>query len=348
MSQDQSLTVTKRSLKDTAIEEPHPKGAVVLGAVFGFVVGGASAWVLATYTPYAAFIGSNGLYGWGILALLPVLFALAFGMVAYGRAMARAFEDARARFKTALEVNSAKDEFTSMVLHHLRTPLAGMRWMISEVIRGKRYPADVKEIFDTLYDTDKRALAAVSHLLDVSKASMERIEYTIDEVSVHDLQDIVRKNVEMYQEQFKEKGIDLKKNFTRKIEGGVKIDKEKIATVVGTLIENAIHYTPQGGTVTVTTEQDGKEYTIAIADTGIGVPEDDKSRIFLQFYRAENAIKKNPEGFGVGLYLIKLFVENQKGTVDMQSEEGKGSTFTVHIPLYSISTPAPTEASAST
>jgi signal transduction histidine kinase len=98
------------------------------------------------------------------------------------------------------------------------------------------------------------------------------------------------------------------------------------------LIDNAIHYTPKGE-VKVYLESNDKNVTFKVVDNGIGVPEDQKRKLFQKFSRGENAKKERPSGSGVGLYLVKKVIEDQGGSVIFESQEDKGSTFGFHLPI---------------
>jgi signal transduction histidine kinase len=111
----------------------------------------------------------------------------------------------------------------------------------------------------------------------------------------------------------------------------VEVDEQKISQAVMNLIDNAIYYTPKG-TVNVYLDIDNKDIVFKVVDSGIGVPESQKSKLFQKFARADNARKARPNGNGVGLYLVKLVVEAHGGSIIFESTEGKGSTFGFRIP----------------
>ncbi len=110
-------------------------------------------------------------------------------------------------------------------------------------------------------------------------------------------------------------------------------DKDCLQQIVLNLMTNAIAYTPEEGEITIRTEADDKQITIQVADTGIGIPEKDLARIFERFYRVDKARSRDSGGTGLGLAIVKHLVENLHGQIKVESVEGRGSTFTVILPL---------------
>jgi len=112
----------------------------------------------------------------------------------------------------------------------------------------------------------------------------------------------------------------------------VKVDIEKITLVIKNLIENAIHYTPSGGEITVRVERQDKEVLFSVQDTGVGIPKDQQKRVFTRFFRGANVIKMETEGTGLGLFISKNIVEAHGGKIWFKSKENKGSTFFFTLP----------------
>lgn len=244
----------------------------------------------------------------------------------------------RDKLKSAMEVGQTKDSFISMILHHIRTPLSGMRWITKEML--DHAPAGLPtEPLKQLYKANIRALDAVSHLITASQASMGRIQYQFEITSLEELQDIIAKSIQLLEASARAKGLRLTTTIVPVSKpSSVNVDREKIATIVQTILENAIHYTPQGGRITVVTEQKERAFIITVSDTGIGIPATERDKIFTQFYRAKNAAQIHPEGFGVGMFLVKTFIDRHQGSVRFESEVNEGTIFTIRIPLYIVST----------
>jgi signal transduction histidine kinase len=109
-------------------------------------------------------------------------------------------------------------------------------------------------------------------------------------------------------------------------------DHDALGIIVANLVDNAIKYTPDGGAVAVSTGRDGMYATIAVRDTGIGLSVEDRDRVFEEFYRVRSEQTHGITGTGLGLSLVKRLVEQHQGSIVVDSEPGKGSTFTVRLP----------------
>jgi two-component system, OmpR family, phosphate regulon sensor histidine kinase PhoR len=113
----------------------------------------------------------------------------------------------------------------------------------------------------------------------------------------------------------------------------IKMDKEKLKMALVGLVDNAIRYNRPGGGVDITIDQSGRNAVVGIKDTGMGVAAKEKERIFSKFFRGERAIKINVAGFGLGLYIAKIIIEKHGGQIDLETEEGRGASFFVILPL---------------
>ncbi|MEM6529991.1 MAG: HAMP domain-containing sensor histidine kinase, partial [Chloroflexota bacterium] len=114
----------------------------------------------------------------------------------------------------------------------------------------------------------------------------------------------------------------------------MKMDVSHIHTALGNLLKNAFHYTQAGGTVKVRLDRTGDEVSITVTDTGIGIEKENLTRVFDQFYRADNGMQANPEGAGLGLPFVKKVAEKHNGMVMVTSEITKGSSFTIRLPVH--------------
>ena len=111
------------------------------------------------------------------------------------------------------------------------------------------------------------------------------------------------------------------------------IDPEKLRMAIQNVLDNAFKYTPAGGKVIIKASTDPNQIFLQISDTGVGIPDDQKDKIFSKFFRAANVVKLQTEGSGLGLFIVKSIIERHHGTVSYISEEGHGTTFTITIPL---------------
>jgi signal transduction histidine kinase len=116
----------------------------------------------------------------------------------------------------------------------------------------------------------------------------------------------------------------------------VPADPEVIEEVLANLVENAIKYSPAGGKITISGSYDGEQARIAVSDEGIGIPSEELKHIFERFHRVDNGPARAVKGLGLGLYLCKTIIEAHGGTIDVLSQQGKGSRFTFTLPLKII------------
>jgi two-component system phosphate regulon sensor histidine kinase PhoR len=171
----------------------------------------------------------------------------------------------------------------------------------------------------------------VNDLLSVSRIDQERV---MDRPSMTDLLKVVKDVIAELSIEAEKRHvtIELVEDPASKITP-MMIDAGRFRDIMLNLIANGIKYNTKDGKVIVTFSSDGTVIKISVKDTGIGIPEKDKVRIFQKFFRAENAILNATEGSGLGLYLVKSYVEGWGGTVEFESELGKGALFTIKLPI---------------
>lgn len=230
------------------------------------------------------------------------------------------------------EIERLKTEFVSLAAHQLRTPLSAVKWTMRAFLDGDfgDLLPQQKEFINKTYETNEKMIVLINDLLNVTR--IEEGRYVYKPVLIR-LQDVVRSLVDSYKEEAQRRGIILSMKSQEQNLPMVLGDEEKIRLAMQNLIDNAFSYTPDKGSVTIALEH-GKEYIgVSIQDTGIGVPLSEQSRLFEKFFRAENAKRMNTHGTGLGLYLAKNIIEAHGGSIQFASEEGKGATFTIRIPL---------------
>lgn len=228
------------------------------------------------------------------------------------------------------EIDRMKTDFLSIAAHQLRTPLGSMRWNLDILLSGKagRLNAEAEDIVKQVQTSDMRMIDLVNDLLDVSRIDQGRVSDNPEQV---DINEVIESVIE------EQKPFASDKNITVKFESKgtfdkVMIDKNRVRDVFANLVSNSIKYGKEGGFVKVKTAESGKNIIIQIEDNGIGIPEKDTSKLFTKFYRAENAVKSETEGSGLGLFVVKSYLEAWGGGIDLTSAEGKGSTFTITLP----------------
>ena len=227
------------------------------------------------------------------------------------------------------KVEKAKSEFVSMVSHELRTPLTSIHGF-SEILRTKDMEPEKKgEFYRIILNEAERLSRLITNLLNLSKieAGIE-----LNREMVH-IPDIVEEDMEFFQSQTDKH--ELKYLGTRQLPQ-VYGDPDRLHQIIKNLLSNAIKYSPQGGPVEVETGVEGKYVTIAVTDHGIGIPPDELPSIFERFRRVESKEISGITGTGLGLAIVKNLVELHGGLIRVQSEPGRGSTFTVLIPTRGV------------
>ena len=230
------------------------------------------------------------------------------------------------------EIDEAKDEFVSMASHQLRTPLTVIKGYLSMLLEGDmgKVTKQQKETIQTAFDGAERMVFLIGDLLNVSRLQTGKFQI---ENKLTDLAAVISHEVEHLQESAANHQLklifDKPKNFP-----SLMVDETKIRQVIMNFIDNAIYYTPAGGSITVILEQKNKSIEFTVNDTGLGVPKSEQHHLFSKFYRAGNARKMRPDGTGLGLYMAKKIVIAQGGAIIFKSEEGKGSTFGFNLPIH--------------
>ncbi len=229
------------------------------------------------------------------------------------------------------ELDHAKDEFISMASHQLRTPLTTIKGYLSMMLEGDagRMTAAQKEFAGYAFGSSERMVNLISDLLNVSRLSAGRF---LIQTKPTDVVQMVADEVRQLQSHAAAKGIQLVFEKPSPSFPLVELDENKTRQVIMNFIDNAIYYT-QVGSVKVSLRQAGDQVRLEVRDTGIGVPEAEKKKLFTKFFRAGNAQEVRPDGTGLGLYLAKRVVEDQDGTIIFESTEGKGSVFGFELPL---------------
>jgi PAS domain S-box-containing protein len=227
------------------------------------------------------------------------------------------------------EVSRMKSDFVSFVTHQLRTPLAGIRWMLELAAQDPDVSADVASYVQDAREAAQRLIQLVNDLLDISR--LERGKLTVDATPI-DLGELTRSVLTEMAVLVQEKGhrVSLADDADAP---PVLADPQLVRQVVMNLVSNAIKYTPEAGTIEIRLEPDETTLRWSIRDSGVGVPPLAQARLFEKFYRADNVVTLETEGTGLGLYLVRLIMEQLGGRVWCESEEGAGATFRFTLPL---------------
>ena len=228
-------------------------------------------------------------------------------------------------------IDRMKSEFVSLSSHQLRTPLTAVKWGLETVLNGGagELTTKQKEYLTDVNNSNEREIELVNSLLNVSRIESGRIIITPQPTNIVKLANDVIGRLKV---QLTKKDISVVINAADGIPE-IDLDQGLVSNVYQNLLTNAIYYSPSGSKITLSISTDGREITSSVKDEGIGIPEDEKSKVFNRFYRASNAIKERPDGNGLGLYIVKSIVESSGGRVWFESTTGKGTTFYFSLPL---------------
>ncbi|HZJ06619.1 MAG TPA: HAMP domain-containing sensor histidine kinase [Nocardioidaceae bacterium] len=244
------------------------------------------------------------------------------------------FDGAVLAYKDVTELMHAlqiKDEFVASVSHELRTPLTSIIGYI-DLIRddSAELSQEVNHRLSVVGRNAERLLLLVSDLLTTAQAEDSSLHLSLERT---DLASVVRRSVAESGPCAAEAQVRLRAEIAPLPLASV--DVERFIQVVENLLSNAIKYTPAGGSIGLDLEQEGDGVLLTVCDTGIGVSLADQQQMFTKFFRATSAQERAIPGVGLGLVITKLIVEGHGGTIDVDSQEGVGTTVRVRLPLTS-------------
>lgn len=231
-------------------------------------------------------------------------------------------------------ISKIKSEFVSVAAHQLRTPLAALKWIIRLFIDGDIGKLDAKqlEFLNRSFETTQRMIKLVNDLLDAARIEEGRFGYEFTEIDYLDFMAKIAKNYELTS---KEKKISI--NFLPRPAGDlippIYADGERLSLAISNLIENALRYTKEGGKIDIGISLEIDYVKTVISDTGVGIPKEEEARVFSKFFRASNAIRLETEGTGLGLFIVRNIIKRHGGEISFVSKEGKGTTFTILLPV---------------
>ena len=298
--------------------------------------------------------GKNALF-FGLIILVGVIFALIFGtacsrgvrmvnkrmqIVGDGHLeekipvrgfkeiqdISQSYNDTISKLK---EIDSTRQEFVSNVSHELKTPITSMKVLADSLVQNEEADlAMYKDFMTDIVDEIDRESQIINDLLTLVKFDKQSAEMNLEEVSINNLLEITLKRVTPIA---KSRGIEITYESYRDVVAIV--DEVKLGLALTNIIENAVKYNVDNGWVKVTLNADHKFFHIKVADSGVGIPEDCKDKVFERFYRVDKARSRDTGGTGLGLAITKNVILLHNGSIKLYSESGEGTTFTIKIPI---------------
>jgi signal transduction histidine kinase len=234
-------------------------------------------------------------------------------------------------FEQIVRLNKMKSEFVSVASHQLRTPLSAIKWetelLLSKFKKGlnKKQLSNVENIEFLCV----RMIKLVNDLLDVTRIEQKRLVLKKETI---DLAKIVHEAEKEFGPIAKARNIELIFSYSKNI-SKIFNDANRLKMVVENLINNAVKYTTQNGKIEVKLNKKNNQIVFSVKDNGVGIPEEQQSRIFDKFFRSDNIVKYQTEGTGLGLYISKNIIEQLGGKIWFQSVENLGSIFSFSLPI---------------
>ena len=236
--------------------------------------------------------------------------------------------DELARVNMALfESNRLKGEFLSTMSHELRTPLNSILGFSEILLAAENLSEKQHRYSGNIRDSGQRLLALINDILDLAKLEAGKMRLHLDPVNAAS---VAEHAAAMFRPQAEKKNIDLKVIADANGPPG-KQDVGKLHQILANLLSNAVKFTPEGGRVTLKAASDGNELVFTVSDTGVGISQDEQDLIFEKFRQAANPMTREQGGTGLGLSIVRELAKLLDGDVTLNSELGRGSTFTVRV-----------------
>src|ERR1041384_1890293 len=224
----------------------------------------------------------------------------------------------------------AKSDFVANVSHELKTPLSLLS-LFSEILELGRVKNEEKKIeyYQIMRHESLRLNKIIDNILDFSKIEAGRKTYKFEE---GDVGEVIENVLSSYRYQIVNSGFEVNTNMQPDLPP-VLIDRDAMTQAISNLVDNAIKYSRDVKQLSITTKTSATDLSIEMADRGIGIPRAEQAKVFDKFYRVGNGLVHDVKGSGLGLSLVKHIIEAHKGTISVESDVGKGTRFTILLPV---------------
>jgi len=228
------------------------------------------------------------------------------------------------------EVERMKSNFLSLITHDLKTPIARIQGQTESLLRdfGKKLDDTQKKHLKSIMSNSEELNNFISRIIKLAQVEASKVKLNL---TSRDINALIEETAQKFEYVFKDAGIELEKNLEPIF--STKMDVQLINQVLHNLIDNAIKYSGSGTKIIIRSWEQGGFVRVSVKDEGIGIKEEDLKRMFTKFYRIKDERVSDIKGSGLGLYLVKYFVELHGGNISVESEPNKGSTFTFSLPI---------------
>jgi signal transduction histidine kinase len=220
------------------------------------------------------------------------------------------------------------DKIISMVSHELKTPLTSIKGFAETIIQEDLNKSEIIKFANIIYNEADRLNRLVNSLLNLSRLESAKVNFNIKKL---DIKEIVENVIELMYPKIKNSNIKLNREYEDEVIYEALADEDKTEQIIINLVDNAVKYSPKEGTITIGLKNKESEVLVYVKDTGIGIPENEKHKIFEKFYRTTIASSIS-QGIGLGLVITKYLVEGQGGKIWFESQENVGTTFYFTLP----------------
>lgn len=229
-------------------------------------------------------------------------------------------------------LDDSRQEFVSNVSHELKTPLTSMKVLADSLLAQPDAPAEMyREFLQDITAEIDRENQIITDLLSLVKMDKKAVDLNVSAININELTELICKRLRPIA---RKKDVEVELTSLRPVVA--EVDEVKMTLIISNLVENAIKYNKEHGSVKITLDADHQVFTLEVKDTGIGIPQDSLDKIYERFYRVDKSHSREIGGTGLGLAITKNAVLMHRGSITVSSLEGEGTTFLVKIPLTHI------------